>query len=298
MKGNIKLALSMTGYGHGTRTTPEYTVTIDLKSVNHRYLEIYFKIPKLYSFLEDKLRYEISNRVSRGKLEVLISIERIILEEARVELNKPIVTSYLKAIQEMRNEFQLDGTIDLQSIVTLPEVFKSAQPEADQDLLAGITLMAMEDALTALIEMRRNEGNSLIQGIKTKLTLLEEMRLNLLKLAPVVVITYQEKLAKRIQELVGEIEIDPARLATEVAIFADKSDITEELVRIESHLHQFLKTTNLTEPVGRRLDFIIQELNREINTVGSKANDLRIAQTVIEFKAELEKVREQIQNIE
>lgn len=292
------MALSMTGYGHGTRTTPEYTVTIDLKSVNHRYLEIYFKIPKLYSFLEDKLRYEISNRVSRGKLEVLISIERIILEEARVELNKPIVTSYLKAIQEMRNEFQLDGTIDLQSIVTLPEVFKSAQPEADQDLLAGITLMAMEDALTALIEMRRNEGNSLIQGIKTKLTLLEEMRLNLLKLAPVVVITYQEKLAKRIQELVGEIEIDPARLATEVAIFADKSDITEELVRIESHLHQFLKTTNLTEPVGRRLDFIIQELNREINTVGSKANDLRIAQTVIEFKAELEKVREQIQNIE
>lgn len=292
------MALSMTGYGHGIESIPEYTVTVDLKSVNHRYLEMYFKIPKVYSFLEDKLRSELANRIARGKLEVSLIIEKLIPDQIQVELNKPLVSSYMKAIQEIQTDFQLGGSIDLHAIINLPDIFHPTQPAEDQEKLLEIAGLAFEKALESMIESRKEEGANLLKVINEKLNTLEELRGALKKWAPAVVNGYQEKLQKRIRELAGEIEIDPNRLAVEVAIYADKSDITEELDRIESHLRQFRRTLSSTEAIGRRLDFIIQELNREINTVGSKANDLRIAQTVIEFKAELEKVREQIQNIE
>jgi uncharacterized protein (TIGR00255 family) len=292
------LALSMTGYGRGVFTTQDYSVTIDLKSINHRYLELYFKIPKSYAFLEDKLRREISGRISRGKVEISINIEKLSLTEARVELNQSLLTSYLKAIQELKNNYAIEGEADLKTIISLPEVFKTTQPEEDQEKLVEIAGQALDMAIKSLIATRKTEGEGLRLDIQAKLASLEESRIALLELAPNVVTTYQEKLTKRIQELIGGVEIDPNRLACEVAIFADKSDISEESVRIESHLKQFLQILGLTEPIGRKLDFLIQELNREINTVGSKASDINIAQLVINFKAELEKIREQIQNIE
>lgn len=292
------MAISMTGYGRGARATSEYIITIDIKSINHRYLELYFKIPKPYSFLEDKLRREVSSRISRGKIEIVITIEKHLPDEIKLELNKPLVASYLQAMQDIKAEFQLTGSIDLQTIATLPEVFKTIQPEENQEKLIELTGQAMNDALTSLMAMRQLEGNGLVNDLNIKLVFLEEQRVSLLKLAPGVVTSYFEKLTKRIQELAAGIEIDPNRLAAEVAIFADKSDISEELVRLDSHLKQFLRTLASNEPIGRRLDFLIQELNREINTVGSKANDLKISQIVIDFKAELEKIREQTQNIE
>ena len=292
------MALSMTGYGRGVGTTSDYTITIDLKAVNHRYLELYFKIPKAYAFLEDRLRREIASRISRGKLEIVVQVEKTVPEDTQIELNQNLAASYLKAINELQRQFTLTGTLSIESFINLPNLFNLIQTPDAQEQIEEIALIALGQALTALLKMRQAEGEGLINNIRLKLNTLAEFRELLLDFTPEVVRNYQERLERRVQELGAGIEIDPNRLATEIAIFADKSDITEELVRIESHLKQFINGLKVDEPIGRKLDFIIQELNREINTVGSKANDLRISQTVIDFKVELEKIREQIQNIE
>jgi uncharacterized protein (TIGR00255 family) len=288
----------MTGYGRGVKANDLYAVTIDLKSINHRYLEFYFKIPKAYYFLEDRLRRDISSKIARGKLEVTVNIERFNPTDSVVELDKTLLNSYITAIQGMKKALQLRGKLQLSTVIGLPNIFKFNQPEENQDKLLAITGETLAEAINSLIKAREAEGANLCNDLQTRINLLEKLRNDLLAYAPEVVENYKEKLGKRIQELAGGVDVDPSRLATEIAIFADKSDINEELVRTKSHLQQFLDTLTLREPVGRKLDFIIQELNREINTVGSKANDLRITQIVIEFKAELEKIREQIQNIE
>jgi uncharacterized protein (TIGR00255 family) len=293
------LTYSMTGYGRGVHNSSKYNITVDIKSVNHRYLDCYFKILKTYSYMEERLRRMITNKVSRGKLDVSINIERISTPENKVELNRALVAAYLAAIQEMKSDYSLQGEIDIQSVISLPEIFTIIQPEEDQEELAEATGMALEQALHALLLMRKAEGEKLVADLLQKLALLREYYLKLTEFAPLVIVNYREKLAKRLQELLpADTELDPNRLTMEVAIFADRSDVSEELVRLDSHLQQFSQTLRLAEPVGRKLDFLIQELNREINTIGSKANDLKIAQIVIDFKTELEKLREQIQNLE
>jgi uncharacterized protein (TIGR00255 family) len=288
----------MTGYGRGFHTTAEYNITIDIKSVNHRYLDFYFKVPKAYAFLEDKLRRIITGKVNRGKLDIVINIEKVATTEVGVELNRAMVSAYLSAIRELKTVYELPGEINIPGLIGLPDLFITTQPEEDQEQLAAVVAQALEPALTALLQMRETEGQRLVADLKQKLALLRQYYLALCQAAPLVVTNYQEKITKRIAELLGEVNLDPNRLAQEVAIFADRSDISEELVRLESHLQQFLVTLKLNEPIGRKLDFLIQELNREINTIGSKANDLQIAQIVIDFKTELEKLREQIQNLE
>jgi uncharacterized protein (TIGR00255 family) len=292
------LAYSMTGYGRGFQTTAEYNITIDIKSVNHRYLDLYFKFPKTYAFLEDKLRRQIAGKVNRGKLDIAINIEKVATPEAKVELNRTMVSAYLAAIRELQTGYQLPGDVNVYSLINLPDLFTITQPEENQELLAAAVNQALEPALTALLQMREAEGRRLVADLKQKITLLREYYLAITQAAPLVVTAYQDKLTKRLAELLGDVAPDPGRLAQEVAIFADRSDISEELVRLESHLQQFSATLELNEPIGRKLDFLIQELNREINTIGSKANDLQIAQLVINFKTELEKLREQIQNLE
>ncbi len=292
------MALSMTGYGRGAFSSEDFNVTIDLKSINHRYLELYFKIPKSYSFLEDKLRREISGKISRGKVEISVIIEQLSPINDQVELNQSYLRSYLRVIRELKENCGIEGEIDIKTMITLPELLEYHQPDIDPEKLFENVRQALNIALQSLIENRKIEGHGLCRDIYDKLSTLENYRQELLVQAPKVVTVYQEKLAKRIAELTDGIEVDQGRLALEVAVFADKSDITEELVRIESHLKQFYQILEITEPIGRRMDFLIQELNREINTVGSKASDITIAQLVINFKAELEKIREQIQNIE
>lgn len=292
------MANSMTGFGRGVNTTAEYNITIDVKSVNHRYLDFYFKVSKAYAFLEEKLRREITGKIARGKLDITINIERIATPEAKVELNRPLVQAYLAAFAEMKSAYQLQGEVNIQSLITLPDVFITTQPEEDQEKVGQAVLVALEQALAMMTRMREVEGQQLINDLKQKLAVLRVYYGEITVAAPLVVVGYKEKLTKRVQELAGDIEIDPGRLALEIAIFADRSDVSEELTRLESHLQQFDKTLELCEPIGRKLDFLIQELNREINTIGSKANDLQIAQIVINFKAELEKIREQIQNLE
>lgn len=292
------MALSMTGYGRGIKATSAYSITIEIKSINHRYLELYFKIPRAYSFIEDTLRRDLTAKVSRGKIEVAVTIEKFLSEDVMVKLNRPLLISYFKAIDELINEFNIQGRPDLTTILNLPDVMQTIQPTEDQALLKILAGEVLQEAIDNLLTMRSTEGRKLVVDLQEKLDILNELRRQLTELAPEMVSDYRVRLAKRIKELTEGIEVDPNRLAAEVAIFADKSDINEELVRIESHLSQFRKTLDLNETIGRKLDFMVQELNREINTIGSKANDLKISQIVIQFKSELEKVREQIQNIE
>lgn len=292
------MALSMTGYGRGIKATSAYSITIEIKSINHRYLELYFKIPRAYSFIEDTLRRDLTAKVSRGKIEVAVTIEKFLSEDIMVKLNRPLLISYFKAIDELINEFNIQGRPDLTTILNLPDVMQTIQPTEDQALLKILAGEVLQEAIDNLLTMRSTEGRKLVVDLQEKLDILNELRRQLTELAPEMVSDYRVRLAKRIKELTEGIEVDPNRLAAEVAIFADKSDINEELVRIESHLSQFRKTLDLNETIGRKLDFMVQELNREINTIGSKANDLKISQIVIQFKSELEKVREQIQNIE
>ena len=288
----------MTGYGRGIKSSLNYSLTIDLKSINHRYLEMYFKFPKIYSFLEDILRRDLTTKVSRGKIEVSVSIEKFSPEEITVRPNRSLLTSYFKAIDELTSDFNIQGAPDLITILNLPDVMQTVQQPEDEEQLGILAGEALGEAINNLLKMRRLEGDRLSGNIRDILNILEGFHRQMVELAPEMVTEYRARLLKRIKELTDGVEIDPNRLAVEVALFADKSDITEELVRIESHLRQIYKTLELNEPIGRKLDFIIQELNREINTIGSKGNDLTLSQIVIQFKSELEKIREQIQNIE
>lgn len=292
------MALSMTGYGRGIKSSPAYSITIDIKSINHRYLEVYFKIPRIYSFLEDILRRDLTAKISRGKVEVSVTIEKFLTEEVSIKLNRSLLTSYFRAIDELTSDFKIQGAPDLTTILNLPDVMQTIQPSEDEEQIGILAAEVLGDAINNLLKMRRLEGQRLAGNIRDKLDVLEEFHHQLVELAPEMITEYRARLLKRIQELTEGVEIDPNRLAVEVALFADKSDITEELVRIESHLRQIYKTLELDETIGRKLDFIIQELNREINTIGSKGNDLTLSQIVIQFKSELEKIREQIQNIE
>lgn len=288
----------MTGYGRGVKTTADYCITIDVKSVNHRYLDINFRIPKNYAYLEDKLRRDLSQFVSRGKIDVSVNIDSFLNDRIEIKLNHSVISAYLSSVAELKEIYSIPGELDLQTIVKLPEVFEETQLEEDQETVIQIASDALAEAMTTLLTMRRREGQKLAEDFMQRIIVLGGLRQRLVELAPTVVELYRERLIKRIQDLTSGIDVDPNRIATEVAIFAERSDINEELVRIESHLQQFTHALNLQEPIGRKLDFLIQELNREINTIGSKANDLQMAQIVIEFKAELEKLREQVQNIE
>lgn len=290
--------LSMTGYGRAAENAHGYSLTIDLRSVNHRYLELNFKIPRTYFFLEDKLRQELTARLSRGKIDINVNIERLFTDETSLELNLPLVLAYLKAAQELKDKYQLSGELEVNTMLNFPDIFQSGQNETEEETILKSAASTLNDAINELLRMRQMEGLKLREDLEKRIALLQGMHSQISLITPNLVFTYKEKMTKRIKELTEGVEIDPNRITAEAAIFADRSDISEELVRLDSHLQQFLRTLQFSEPIGRKLDFIIQELNREINTIGSKAGDLQIAQIVINFKAELEKMREQVQNIE
>lgn len=292
------LTLSMTGYGQGIKTVGAYTVTIDLKSVNHRYLDLNFRISKNYGQLEDLIRRKLTQVISRGKVEITINVESYINDDFKIVVNHNVITAYLTATAELQEKYSIPGELNLTSLLTLPDIFKQTPADVDQVSLQQAAEGALDEAVGILLNMRRTEGCQLQKDLQQRLVNLEKLWDKIKVQAGTVVGLYQEKLLKRLGELTEGIDLDPNRIVMEVAIFADKSDINEELVRLKSHLEQFSNTLILSEPIGRKLDFLIQELNREINTIGSKANDLQIAQIVIEFKSELEKLREQIQNIE
>jgi len=288
---------SMTGCGSGSFTVGERNFSVEVKSVNHRYIDFSMRVPeRLIPGLEGKVRAEIKGRFSRGYFSVAIYPSGA--GERGVELNLDLARAYYDALVRLHDELALDGKVDLSHLITFRDIFSTGGEQAVEEEEGGDAAMeGLRQAMTTLADMRGGEGAALSRDIIGRLADLEEIAGVIEERTPLVGDRYRERLLERIASIDG-VEFDEGRLLTEVAIFAERATITEELVRIKSHLEQFRALLKLDEPVGRRLDFLCQEFQREINTIASKANDLEISRQVVEMKSELEKIREQVQNIE
>ena len=289
---------SMTGFGRGSNAQDGKKFTFEIKTVNHRYSDIYLKSPRNMGFLEDKVREAVGKVLSRGKADITISFEDTSVGNHIAILDEGLADSYMQAFSQLAEHYDLKNDITAVRLAQFQDVLKIEKGELDQDLLLSIFVPAMDEALQNLLVMRETEGATLKANLLEHLQLLEQWICQVEEKAPGVVLEYKAKLENRIADLLGKPEVDPQRLAMEVAIFADKCCIDEEITRFKSHIAQFRDTLEKGGQVGRKLDFLVQEMNREINTIGSKANAIEITQVVIEVKSDIEKVREQIQNLE
>ena len=289
---------SMTGYGRGEDEHNGKTFTVELKSVNHRYCEVVIRLPKYYLALEDKIRKVIVENVSRGRLDVFVTVDSHGSGDKSIQVDKELALAYYRALEDLGETIGIKGKPGIIDMARLPEVIVLEELPANLEELWPTLNSALEQALGNLVEMRSSEGMRLSQDLLMRVARLEEYTEAIAERAPLVVVEYRDKLRARLKELAAEVEIDQARLAAELAIFADKSNISEELVRLRSHYQEMKNTIGLDEAMGRKLDFLVQELNREFNTIGSKSNNLEISSLVIKAKSEVEKVREQVQNIE
>ncbi len=291
---------SMTGFGRGEYTDGKRNVTAEIRTVNHRYADITVKMPKRYSFAEEAVKAIVKQKIRRGKAEVAILFETLTEADTTVRLNTPVADQYLRSLREMKDLYGLEGEIDVRLLSSMPDVLKAIPDVEDEEEISRLITEAVSRAVDANDAMRITEGNRLAEDLLHRGDLIRGLVSGIAERAPMVASEYVEKMRERIGELLdGAVEIPEERILTEAAIFADKANITEELVRLDSHLKQLQDIlTNSTDPVGKKLDFLVQEMNREANTIGSKANDLEITSLMLETKSEIEKIREQVQNIE
>lgn len=289
---------SMTGYGRGESTGDIGSFTVEIRSVNHRFLENVVRMPRIYSALEDFVKKTVAEKVARGRVDVFVTVENIENKNKTVKVDKDLALAYYNALKDLGDGLKVPAELQLIDIARFPDVVTVEEADLDMEATAKVLGEALEAALNQLVEMRRAEGERLGKDLLYRIDKLEDFLQKVRKKAPEVVVHYKEKLQARVKELLDNIEIDEAKLANEVAFFADRANITEELIRLQSHLVEFKKALNSTEAIGRKLDFLVQEMNREVNTIGSKANDLEISGMVINAKSEIEKIREQVQNIE
>ena len=288
--------LSMTGYGRAAAELDGRQLTIEIKSVNHRFLDISFRMPRNLMFLEDDARKIISARLARGHLDVFFTYRNLRSDAKLVSCDRALFDAYAAALEQLvGGELQDDRT--LMSIARMPDVLTVTEADEDQDALRELLNMALSPALDALCVMREREGNEMKRDLASRVDHIEEMTCAIERRYPETVEAYRQRLRAAIEELVGQ-NVDETRLLTEVAVMADRSAIAEETVRLHAHVAQLRECLEKSEPVGRRLDFLVQELNREVNTISSKSQDVPITQLVISMKAEIEKLREQLQNVE
>lgn len=287
---------SMTGFGHGEYENEGRKYTVEIKSVNHKYSDINIRLPKFLNSIEDKIRKRIASVISRGKIDVFISFENYSSKGTKIKINKDLAKEYINGLKELANETGLEFKVDLMDISKIPEILK-LEEDGNEDQISDELMKALDDALEKFISMREIEGKKLVQDIEARIHLIEGKIEEIKKYSGTLVEEYIEKLQIRINELL-KTEVDETRLMQEIVFFSDKSSIEEELIRLESHISQFLNLIKGTSPIGKKIDFLIQEINRETNTIGSKANCLEITNRVIEIKTEVENIREQIQNIE
>ncbi len=289
---------SMTGYGKGVSSKDGKTVTVELKAVNNRYLEINSRLGKSYALCDEVIRKEISKRIKRGSIDVFLGFENSLGASSELKLDIALAAEYVKAAKKLRDEFMLDEDLGVTALLRMPEVSTLQSVKDEPELIKELTAAATAEAVENLDTMRETEG----EGIKADLTKLVSSIVAALekaiKRAPLVVEDYREKLKQRISDVLKETQIDEVRILNEVAFFADKADINEEISRLSSHIKQFLACLESDEPQGRKLDFLSQEMNREINTMGSKSNDMELTKLVVEMKNQLEKIKEQIRNVE
>ena len=289
---------SMTGFGRCELSNEKRKITVELKSVNHRYLDVNIRMPKKLNFFESAIRTLLKEYMQRGKVDMFISYEDYSEQTLAVKYNATIAKGYLTYLQQMADEFNLENDIRVSSLSRYPEVLTMEEQSADEDELWSDLSQAIREACTQFVATRTTEGEHLKQDLVEKL---HHMRDNVDKVeqrAPQIIAEYRSKLMEKVNELLGDTQIDEARLSTEIVLFADKICTDEETVRLKSHITSMLNALERSEGIGRKLDCIAQEMNREANTILSKSNDLETSDIAIELKTEIEKVREQIQNIE
>ena len=289
---------SMTGFGRAKYSENGLNITVEFKSVNHRYFEFTSRLPKGYMFLDEKLKSFCQQKISRGKLEAAVIIEDNSEGAAAVEVNTAYADAYLEAINDMSRRYHIKNDVKMSALVMNPELFTVKRRTLPEETVTAAVLKTAEEAMESFISMRESEGGRLKCDVKARTDYILKKVSFVEERSPETVKAYREKLEQKIKELIGDAQVDEQRLLTETAIFADKVAVAEETVRLKSHIKQFCSLLEGDEPIGRRLDFIVQEMNREANTIGSKAQDIEIAHTVVDIKSEIEKIREQIQNIE
>ncbi|GAB6173604.1 YicC family protein [Paradesulfitobacterium aromaticivorans] len=292
------MANSMTGFGRGEASGLDYQFTVELKAVNHRFLEVVVRLPKNFMSFEEPMRKLVQEKIQRGRVEIYLNIAQTEEKKRLAKVDKELALSYDKTLKELALSLHTAYEVDIYRLAALPEVLSLEEAETDLDKLWPVGAEALAAALDHFVRMRAMEGLKLTEDLLGRLDFLAASLEKIEQRSDSVVADYQKRLRERVQALLGETVLDEARLANEVAFFADRASITEEIVRFHSHLEQSRKALKSSDAVGRKLDFLIQEMNREINTIGSKANDLGISQVVIDVKSELEKVREQVQNLE
>ena len=289
---------SMTGFGRAVAETDGYVITVEIKSVNHRYFEFSSRIPRQYGFLDDKLKSYINSRVSRGKVECYVSIDALNTEAAQVVVNNTLASAYVSALKELSKNYDLKEDFGASTVARFQDVLVVKKADEDEEKIWSYVKSVTDTALDKFIAMRTVEGEKMKNDISSRADYILSCVEYIEKRSPETVKEYNDKLVERVHDLIGDVSLDEGRVIQEVAIYADKVAVAEETVRLRSHLDQLKAFINSDEPVGRKMDFLVQEINRETNTIGSKANDVDIARKVVDIKAEVEKIREQIQNIE
>lgn len=288
----------MTGYGRAVETVNGREFTVEIRSVNNRYLDCTVKLPRLLSFAEDAVKQAVKAQISRGKVDVFITVHSEGGEEAKISLNPSMVEGYLSAMKQMVSDYGVRGDISVSLLSRMPDVFTVEKPEVDEDQLKADLMGVVEKALQGYDAMRCTEGKAMEQDLRSRGQTILDLVSQVESGSPQTVADYRARLESKLKEVLASTTIDESRILTEAAIFADKVAVDEETVRLRSHLNQMDTMLENGGAVGRKLDFLLQEMNRESNTIGSKCSDVRLARIVVDIKAELEKIREQTQNIE
>ena len=289
---------SMTGYGRAKEERDGKTITVELRAVNHRYLDCTVKAPRQYGFLDDAVKKAAAARIARGKVEIFVGVEVEEGGDVAVTVNHQLAKRYLDALHDLSETYGLRDDVTVMTLAKLPDVLGSGRIEQDAEAMTREVLAVFDKACDGFDQMRLREGEKLAEDVRGRCAAIERMVGEVETRSPERVKKYREKLLVRMQEVLADTSIDETRILTEAAIYADKTAVDEETVRLRSHLHQMDGMLQETQPIGRKLDFLVQEMNREANTIGSKANDVAMARIVVDIKSEIEKIREQIQNIE
>lgn len=288
---------SMTGFGRGKYENEGRTYTVEIKSVNHKYSDINVRLPRFLNSVEDKIRKRVAEVISRGKIDIFVSFENYSSQGTTIRINKELAKEYIKELKSLAEEADLRFDLSVIDVSKFPEILK-LEDEDNDELIGQEVMIALDDALEKFVSMREVEGQKLVEDIERRIYLIQDKVNEVTKFSSTLVEEYMARLQTRVNELLAPGTVDEARLMQEIVIFSDKSSIEEELTRLKSHISQFLELIKQSSPIGKKIDFLIQEINREVNTIGSKANSLDITNKVIEIKTEVENIREQIQNIE
>ncbi|MBP7254655.1 MAG: YicC family protein [Negativicutes bacterium] len=291
---------SMTGFGRGVYSDEEVKFVVEIKTVNHRYNDIFIKMPKTLNQLEDKIRTTITSKIHRGRVDISISMDLFNNSNKKVNVDKKLAIAYDNVLRELAVALEIPYTTALLEIAKQPDVLVITEDEADITIFTDKLNLALTAAVENILQMRTIEGQNIKNDLLSRVCKLEELVSTIKVQEPIITNDYRDKLLVKVKEFINDsnVVVDEGRLLQEVALFADRINFTEELVRLSSHFIQFKTNLEVSEPIGRKLDFIVQEINRETNTIASKANDFTVANIIVELKSEIEKIREQIQNVE